>query len=127
MPTGETISKASKVELSLVIMAAIGIAGGATWATRVSVQLEARKEIEDLRNQTYLDRFTSIKADIGRIEKTLKEGTLDRWSGTQMNGYVLLLNEASKRHTERLERALGVDAESLPIFNFPDPDEVRIK
>ena len=100
-PSG--ITKASPVELSIVILICGAIATGASWATRISIAQE------------------EMHKDLQKIDAKLADGTADRWTRQDMSVWVQQANREVELWSERAERGLGLDPGAWERFSFPNP------
>jgi len=91
-----TLRKSSTMEISLVLLLCGGIASGAMWAQRISIDLAALRLI-------------------------VERGVADRWTARDMANWVDRANREADLWNERTARNLGVDHDSWHRFQLPKP------
>ena len=107
MSPAAQITKASVVELSLVVLLCGGIASGAIWATRISLGQEA------------------LQKDLKALKDSVLSGASDRWTGRDMHDWVNQANREMEIWSLAAERANGLEPGEWMRFEFPDPDAIH--
>ena len=118
MTPSSTITKASVIEVSLVVTLCVSIAAGSAWATRITVGMEA------LRKRAAEDSLEHRLA-LEELSETVKRGTGDRWTRSDMEVWVMQANREVEIWSMTAEQEMGLPIGTWHRFKFPKPSDVK--
>ena len=103
----QSITRASTVEIGLVLLICGGIAAGSAWATRISIGQD------------------HVRAELLALRQEVRTGTGDRWTGNNMRHWVEATNREIEIWSRAAEQTLNLEPGTWQRFKFPDPSNTK--